>query len=74
MSSVSLDMGSIDIYFNNLVPEIVSDCTEEDLLRDLADAEEEFGKNCVESKEKEFCSEAAKKLRELADWFKINHP
>jgi hypothetical protein len=74
MSCVSVDIGSVDIYFESITEDIVRDCTEHDLLNSLASAENSFAMATHLGHEKEFCLEAARRLRELADWFENNQP
>ncbi len=73
MSSVCIDIGSVDIPFRAIAEQVVSDCEEETFLCDLARASEGIGQS-DDPTEKRFALEAARRLRDLAQWFKENQP
>lgn len=74
MSSVTIDMGDVDIYFDTIAEQVVSDCEEWDLLCELARQSERIGDLSEDATEKAFAFEAAARLRDLAKWFKENQP
>ena len=74
MSCVHLDIGSIVIYFNDIAEQVVSDCEEEAFLRELARQSESIATQSNSEVEKTFAAEAATRLRDLAEWFRVNQP
>lgn len=72
MTCVNIDIGSIDIYFDSICEQVVSDCEEEALLCELARQSEAIAKQSEDATEKAFAADAGRRLRDLAKWFKDN--
>ncbi len=74
MSSVSIDFGSHDIYFDDIAEQVVADCEEEGLLLALARENANSPGTSSDPTERKFALEAVTRLRDLAQWFKENQP
>lgn len=72
MSSVRVTVEDQDVDFDDIAEQVVADCQEEEFLRELARQNEALAAQCVDGAEKTFAVEAAKRLRDLAQWFKEN--
>lgn len=71
---ITLDLGSHDIYFDDIAEQVVSDCEEDAFLCELARQNEKIAQQSSDDAEKSFAIEAGKRLRELAKWFAENQP
>lgn len=74
MTVASIDLGHVDIYFDDIAERAVEDCTESDMLVALASENERISRDSGDSEERAFATEAARRLRELAKWFEENQP
>jgi hypothetical protein len=74
VNCVCIDIGSHDIYFDVIAEQVVNDCEEEAFLCELAEQSLAIAKQSDDPAEKAFATEAARRLRELAEWFKENQP
>ncbi len=72
MSCVTIDIGDHDIHFDDIAEQVVSDCQEEEFLCELARQNDAIAAQCIDGSEKTFATEAAKRLRDLAQWFREN--
>lgn len=72
MSAVTIDIGQVDIHFDDIAEQLVSSCEEGDFLSELARQNESFAAESEDGAEKAFSLEFAKRLRELAAWFQEN--
>lgn len=73
-TSISVDLGSFDLYLRDLAEEVVTNSLEEDLLLELSAESESISRASGDEAEERFAHEAAVKLAELAKWFKENAP
>lgn len=74
MTSISVDVGSVDIYFDDIVTLIIDDCKEDEFLDELARHETDISKKCKDEREIAFFAEAGKRMHELAKWIRENQP
>lgn len=71
---ITVDIGHVDVYYEQVAEQLVSDCDEDEFLRELACHVRKVGSQSKDEVEKQFCAEATTRLFELADWFKKNTP
>lgn len=74
MTSIAIDLGTFDLYLDDVARGVAEQCDEEAMLIALATANEVIAKASGDEKEKAFAIEASKRLRELGEWFKVNQP
>lgn len=73
-TSISVDVGSFDLYLRDLAETVVEDSVEPEFLAELSDRLLRMSTQSGDDPEKRFCLEAAKKCSELAAWFTETAP
>ena len=71
---IGIDLGCVDIYFNDFVAGAIAEGTEEDLLGEMADQMKRAANESKHEGEQKFFAAAALKCAELAKWFSENQP
>jgi hypothetical protein len=74
MNSISVDMGQVDIYFDQLAEGIVSNGAEGEILHALALELKSTAHRSRDEAEKAFCLKAAEQCANLQLWFRDNAP
>ena len=73
MSAICIDVEA-ELHFSNLAEHISHNSLEDELLHALAEQLEADAKATKREGERIYCVEAARRLRELADWMRENAP
>lgn len=71
-SALSIDIGTVDFYLDDLAEELIDQQDEGELLVEMANRFSRFAAESVDEKESAFFREAAAKCSELAKWFQEN--
>jgi hypothetical protein len=74
MTSINIDIGSVEVFFDDLAGDVVDNQAETDLLFAMAAHCEHAAAGCEDAQERDFFSGAAARYRELAKWLEENSP
>jgi hypothetical protein len=74
MNCICIDVGSVDLYFDDIAGTVVDNQSESDLLCAMAAKCEHAAAGCKDAQERDFVSGAAARYRELAKWLEENSP
>jgi hypothetical protein len=74
VSAITIDVGQVDLYFSDIAEHVSHDSLEDELLHALAEQLEKDAEVTKREGERIYCAEAARRLRELADWMRESAP